>query len=177
MLKVLLIHAGPTPWDEEDRITGNHTLPLTDDARSGIGALVDSIAEEVSAVYRAKSNEACDEAARMVAKRYRLRPRDNPDLDGWNLGLWQGLRRDDARRRFPTVVHQWEESPATVVPPEGESFADAIARLRGALRAIIRRNREGVVALALRPHAQQMAAGILRGESIEAIAGHLRNIR
>src|SRR2546423_13748648 len=162
MWKFILIHAGPTPWDEEDRITGRHPLPLTDEARAAITSLANALTDQVTAVYRAKSNEACDEAARIIAKRFALRPRDNRELDGWNLGLWQGLRREDARRRFPKVVRQWEESPGNIVPPEGESLADALARLRGALRSIILKNRQGVVALALRPHAMQMAAGLLR---------------
>jgi probable phosphoglycerate mutase len=176
MLKFLLIHAGPTPWDEEDRITGNHTLPLTDEAGIAVLKLIDEMTDDVTAVYRAKSIEACDEVAKIVARKFDLRPRDNQDLDGWNLGLWQGLCRKDAKRRFPTALHQWRDAPATVVPPEGESFADAIERMRAALRQIIKRNREGVVAIALRPLAQQTAAGILRDEPAEIIAQHLQNV-
>jgi broad specificity phosphatase PhoE len=176
MLKFLLIHAGPTPWDEEERITGNHTLPLTDEARASVAALIDTITDQVTAVYRAKSIEACDEVAKIIAKKFALRPRDAQELDGWHLGLWQGLRRDDAKRRFPKVLHQWAEAPATVVPPEGESFADAVARMRAALLQIIKRNREGTIAIAVRPIAQQMAAGILRNEPTEIIAQHLQNV-
>jgi broad specificity phosphatase PhoE len=178
MPKFLLIHAGPTPWDDEDRVSGDHTLPLTDEARAALVHVVDSISEMVTAVYRPRQNEACDEVARMIAHRFRLRPRDSPDLDGWHLGLWQGLRREDVKRRFPTVIQQWEDSPATVVPPEGESFEEAVDRLRDATRDIVRRNRDGVVALALRPMAMQMIAGLLRRESLEAIARglHLQNL-
>ena len=32
MTRVVLIKAGPTPWDVEQRIAGNLPLPLTDDA-------------------------------------------------------------------------------------------------------------------------------------------------
>jgi broad specificity phosphatase PhoE len=178
MPKFLLIHAGPTPWDEEDRVSGDHTLPLTDEARAVLMRVVDSIPDPVTAVYRPKQNEACDEVAKMVAQRFRLRPRDSADLDGWHLGLWQGLRREDVKRRFPTVIQQWEDSPASVVPPEGESFEEALDRLRDATRGIVRRNREGVVAIALRPMAMQMVAGLLRRESLENIARglHLQNV-
>src|SRR4051812_31248030 len=126
MPKFLLIHAGPTPWDEEDRVSGDHTLPLTDDARAAMLRVVDEIRDTVTAVYRPAQNEACDDVAKMVARRFRLRPRDNEDLDAWHLGLWQGLRREDVKRRFPSAARQWEESPATVVPPEGESFEQAL---------------------------------------------------
>jgi broad specificity phosphatase PhoE len=178
MLNFLLIHAGPTPWDDEDRVSGDHTLPLTDEARAALLRIVDAIGDAVTAVYRPKQIEACDEVARMVAHKFRLRPRDAADLDGWHLGLWQGMRREDVRRRFPSAVRQWEESPDLVVPPEGESFEQALHRMRDATSGILRRNRDGVVALALRPIAMQMTAGILRRESPDAIARslHLRNI-
>jgi broad specificity phosphatase PhoE len=174
MTRVLLIKAGPTQWDVEKRISGNLPLPLTDDARKQIAGLLDTL-PPIDSVYRCKTNEACDEVGRMIALRDNIRARDNEHLEAWDLGLWQGLRFDDLRQRYPTVLEQWEESPATVVPPEGESFTDAIARLSDATRRILRRNRGYTVAIALRPTALQMVAGILRKETPEQIASHLQN--
>lgn len=169
MTRVLLINATPTPWEADDRIVGDQSLPLTDHARDQLQKAIDAIPPEppVAAVYRAKSIECCDEAARMIATRFRLRPRDNDDLRPPNLGLWQGLTRGEVKARFPKVFAQWEKSPLNVNPPEGEPTLDAANRLRAALGAIARRNREVQFALVLRPTAFGMICRMLRGLPLE----------
>src|SRR4051794_33754176 len=98
MTRVLLIKAGPTPWDAEERISGNVTLPLSDDGRAQIAMLLESL-PAIDVVYCCRHNEACDQTAKMIATHHKLRPRDNEDLDAWGLGLWQGLRMEDLRQR------------------------------------------------------------------------------
>lgn len=173
MTRVLLIQAGPTPWDIEGRLGGRHSLPLQADARVWIQQTIDQLAEPPVAVYRAKSNEACDEAAKLIATKFNLRSRDNADLDELDVGLWQGLTRNELRQRFPTAFIQWEKHADAVNPPDGEPFGDALERITKALRNIIRRNRESTIALAMRPMSLRLAAGILEGESPEHIAAHL----
>jgi broad specificity phosphatase PhoE len=174
MTRVVLINAGPTQWDQEDRLTGNHNLPLADDARDQIEALVHTL-PPIDAVYCPSDNEACYDTANRIAIRFDLRVREKDELAAMNLGLWQGLRREDVRRRFPTVFEQWEENPANVIPPEGESVEDAIARLRDVMKRILRRNRGKTIAIALRPRAMQIVAGILRLEEHAGISSHLLN--
>ena len=149
-------------------------MPLTDEGRAKVTALVETL-PKIDAVYRCRTHDACDEIAKLVAARNKLKPRDSEQLDAWNLGLWQGLRAEDLKQRYPTVMEQWKESPSTVIPPEGESFIDAIARLRDAIRKILRRNKGYTTALALRPSAMQIIIGILRSETPEQIAAHLQN--
>ena len=173
MTRVVLIQAGPTPWDEEERLAGAHTLPLTDGALASMRALVEQIDYPVQAAYRAAGNEAADQTAKAVARKFNLRPRDAKELDELNLGLWQGLRGAEVKSRFPSAFARWQEDPLSVTPPEGESLAGAIERLRGALAKVLRRNRGHAVVLALRPMALQIVAGILRLQSPEQIAAHL----
>jgi broad specificity phosphatase PhoE len=175
MTRVVLIQAGPTPWDEEERLAGAHTLPLTDGALESIRALVEQIDYPVHAAYRAAGNEAADQTAKALAQKFHLRPRDAKELDELNLGLWQGLRGAEVKSRFPSAFARWQEDPLSVNPPEGESLAGAIERLRGALAKVLRRNRGHAVVLALRPMAMQIVAGILRLQSPEQIAAHLHD--
>jgi broad specificity phosphatase PhoE len=175
MTHLLLIHAGPTPWDVEDRLVGNHPLPLTDLARATIDGVVRNLQYPISVIYCFRKNEAADQAAKIVAVRFGLRPRDSAALDEVNLGLWQGLTRSELRFRFPTVFPQWEENPLAVNPPDGESLPDAINRIQAGIKGILRRNRGVAVALPLRPMAMQITIGLLRRETPEQIAGHLHN--
>jgi probable phosphoglycerate mutase len=173
MTRILLIAATPTPWDLEDRVVGNHSLPLTPEGHQAISELIGELVPLVSAVYRCKTNEACDETAKLIAGKYKLRPGHNADLDEIDLGLWQGLQRQEVKFRFPRVVEQWQKQPLTVEPPEGETIPEAADRLKNAVQAIIRRNRGNTIALPLRPIAMQLVAGFLRHEPLETTIQHL----
>ena len=171
--RVVLIEAGPTPWDTEGRIIGSRPLPLTAEGIDAMRHLVETLPFPVQSVYRPRINEACDQAAKMIAQRFDLRPRDNADLDAVNLGHWEGLTPADLNFRFPTVFPQWLENPLAVTPPDGEALPAAVRRISDAARRIVRRNRGLAVALALRPMSLQIALGTLSGETLETIASHL----
>ncbi len=175
MTRVVLIQAAPTPWDDERRLAGSHALPLSDAAQQVIRVIVDQIDFPVNAVYRSARNEATDQAGRIAAHKFHLRPRDASGLEEPGVGLWEGLTADQVKSRFPSAYPMWEENPIAVNPPEGESLVDAIQRLRTALGKILKRNRDGTVLLALRPMAMQIVAGILRLETPEQIGAHLHN--
>jgi broad specificity phosphatase PhoE len=176
MTRLLLIHAGPTPWDAENRLTGSHSLPLTPDAQVAAQSLVDAIAVPPTGLYLCRADEACEQVGRMVGKRFGLRLRDRPEFAELKLGLWEGLEREELRRRFSTIFPQWEEQPLSVIPPEGESLQEAIDRVKPALQKILRRNRDGNVAIVLRPLAMQIVSGLLHDEDGAKIAAHLHNI-
>jgi probable phosphoglycerate mutase len=174
MTKVIVIQAAPTQWDDEDRVSGNHPLPLTELGKQNIERVVTDIAEPVSAVYRYRKNEACDEAAKTLAARFKLKPHDNAALDEINAGLWQGLTRAELRFRYPKVAEQWKDNPLSVQPPEGESLQQAIERIGAGLRRILRKNKGKTIALALRPVAMQITLGVLRSEDAVTIASRLQ---
>jgi broad specificity phosphatase PhoE len=171
--RVLLVEASPTPWDLEDRLVGNSSLPLTAEGIDALRHRLDAVQGKIEAIYRPAGNEACSQAGQILAKKYGVRARDNPDLNEMGLGLWQGLLPDEIRRRFPSVYSRWLQDPLGVKPPDGEPLQGAIHRIGSALSKILRRNRNFAVALALRPIAMQIARGTLRQESAAQIASHL----
>jgi broad specificity phosphatase PhoE len=175
MTHVLLINAGPTPWDAERRLGGNHSLPLSVDGEIAITKMLKSLQSPVAAVHTCRANEACEQAAKVVARQFNLKIRDNELLEPIALGLWQGLTPAELRFRFPSVFPQWEENPLSVNPPEGESLVHAVERMRGALRKIFRRNRDEEAGIVTRPHSLQILLGLLRGEDLPAIAAHLHD--
>jgi broad specificity phosphatase PhoE len=174
MTRVLLIHAGPTPWDEEDRVSGNHPLPLTELGHQKVQHIIAEIAHPVTGIYRHKKNDACNEVAALLTEKFKIKPRDSALLDEMNLGLWQGLTRSDLKFRYPKVVEQWKDNPLAVQPPEGETVPQAIERLGDGLKRILRRNRGITIALPLRPIAMQIMLGLLRHEPPLTIASHLQ---
>jgi broad specificity phosphatase PhoE len=154
-------------------MSGNAMLPLTTDGEIALNKLLDDIKEPITALYAFRGNEVCEQTARLVARRFGLRIRNNDMLAPVSAGLWQGLTHEELRFRFPSIFPQWEENPLSVNPPEGEAIADAVERFRAALKKILPRNREGHVALVLRPMGLQIVKGLLRGENLPTIATHL----
>ena len=175
-MTIVLIHAGPTQWDVEGRLAGNHPLPLTVEARAGVVDVASRFGASVSDVYRFKKNDACNETADIVAKAAKIRMHESGDLDEVNLGLWQGLTESDLKFRYPKVYSQWDQNPLAVNPPEGEPLSDAIDRLRDGLQRILKRKHGQTLVLPLRPMAMQVMLGVLRREDAATIAGHLRNV-
>jgi len=176
MTRIVLIHAGPTQWDVDGRLAGNHPLPLTTLGHATIAGIVQSLTHPVTAVYCFKKNEACEQAARIVATQFKLRVQDSVALDEVNLGLWQGLTITELRARHPTAFGQWEEDPLAVRPPQGETLDEAIARLRAGLRKILMRKRGVTIVLPLRPLSMQITRGLLLREAPAAVAGHLHQV-
>ena len=173
--RVLLIEASPTPWDLEERLVGNSSLPLTAEGMDALRHLLETVKHPVEAIYRPAANEACAQAAQLIGKKFGVRARDNPDLNEMGLGLWQGLLPDEIRRRFPSAYQKWVEEPLGVMPPDGESLEMAIERIGAAVEKITRRNRNYSFVLAMRPMAMQIARGVLKQESASQIAGHLHD--
>ena len=176
MTRILLIAASPTKWDLEDRVVGNHSLPLTEEGHAAITQLVHDSIEAVEAVYHCKSNEAAAEAAKIVAHKFGLRAKHNEDLEEFNAGLWQGMRKEELKFRYPKVNETWEKTPLAVEPPEGETIPVATERLKAGLQAILRRNRGRTIAIVVRPIAQQILAGLLGREPLEQICHHLQEV-
>ena len=176
MTRVVLIHAGPTPWDQEDRLVGSHSLPLHQQASAELKSLVDSMAEPITAVHVDKTNEAAITVGKWLATRFKLRTRHSAELAEMNLGLWQGLDRGTLRTRFESSFPQWEQNPLNVTPPQGESLEQAIERLRRGAQKILKRNKGLTIALPIRPLAMQILLGLLRNEQPQEIAAHLHQV-
>lgn len=59
-----------------------------------------------------------------------------PVLREINLGVWEGLTREQIKRRYPDLwVARWQDLP-NCRPPQGESFADLAQRVVPAVMAI-----------------------------------------
>lgn len=72
-----------------------------------------------------------------------------------SVGAWEGLSFDEIKRRWPDLYEARGMYPATVAPPEGESFLQAGERLEQTLRRILEHTNGNVAVIT--------HAGILRG--------------
>lgn len=147
MPDVVLIRPGCTEFDEQNRIQGSLDLPLSRRGQQQVELVVRQLrGVRLDVVYSAPCEPARSTAI-AVCEECGATFKELADFRNFNHGLWQGLQVDDARRKYPKVFKQWQESPETVCLPEGETMAEAVERIERGLRKCLKRKRNvGIVA-------------------------------
>lgn len=149
MVHFVLIRPATTDYDQQERIQGNLDIPLNDEGRAECSRLVEQLGgQRIETVYAPESQPA-EGTAQLLGKGLKARFRRLDHLENIDLGLWQGMLIGDVRHKQPRVYRQWQEQPETVCPPEGEMLSAADERVRQVLARILKRHREGTVALVL----------------------------
>ncbi len=170
MTQVVLIRPGATVYDEQDRVQGVLDVPLSDRGWAEVAGLAESLAGlglSLSALYCGPGENAVL-TAEAVGKALGLRPRKIDDFRNLDQGLWQGLQKDEIKRRNTKVFRQWKEDPLTVCPPCGEMVASAIERVKSALKPLIRKHRgEAIALVACDPIIQLIACQLRRDPRVQ----------
>ena len=137
MTRFILVRHGQTEWNRVERFRGRADVPLNDVGLAQAVATGRRIAAEWQpmAVYTSPLSRAVVTAQAIAA------PFDLPvtPLDGLadiHYGDWQGLTPEEARARWPDLLHAWYTAPATVQIPGGESLADLRERAMAAIREL-----------------------------------------
>lgn len=65
---------------------------------------------------------------------------------------------EDVKRKQPKVFRQWQEQPETICPPEGETLSRAQDRIQAALTKILKKHKQGALALVV----PEPLAGVIR---------------
>ena len=125
--------------DAQILIQGVLDLPLNERGQTQLAETVDALVDwPLSSVYTSASNPARS-TAETICEKLDLELFVSDDLQNVNQGLWQGLPVEEVRRMSPRVLKQWQESPETIRPPEGETVSEALARVLTVLKAPIKR--------------------------------------
>ena len=147
MLRILLMRAGSTDLDEQGRIKGTLDVPLNDHGSDQAVRAAQELADcQLQKIYVSPCQSALQTAG-TLAERLQVRTKKIDDLRNLDRGLWHGKMIEEVRRQQPKVYRQWLEHPETVCPPEGETLAEALQRIRRALNKILRKHKQGEVAL------------------------------
>jgi len=162
MTQVVLIRPGATVYDEQNRVQGVLDIPLSERGQTEVVHLAERLADvELSALY-CGPGESVVRTAETVGRAVNLRPKRVDELRNLDHGLWQGLQLHEIRRRNLKVFRQWLDDPLTVCPPGGETVANALDRIKAALRPIMRRHRDEAIGLVVAEPFAQLIAGYLR---------------
>lgn len=148
MVQILLIRPGTTEYDQQRRVQGTLDIPLCEDGRQQVEALVDALREQPIAAIYASPCQAADQTAEALAEVLDLKVKTIDKLQNLDQGLWQGMLVSDVKSKQPKVYRQWQEQPETVCPPQGETICIAKQRVSAALAKLFKKHKaDRVVAL------------------------------
>ena len=134
MTTIALVRPGCTDFDDQNRIQGSLDLPLNSRGEDQVQSIAEDLSDvELEVVYTAPG-EPARSTAEAIAAELGIPVKEKEGLRNIDHGLWQGLEIDEVRRKFPKVFKQWEETPESICPPEGEGVSDVVERVQKALR-------------------------------------------
>jgi probable phosphoglycerate mutase len=167
MLKILLIRPGATEYDQQGRIQGTLDIPLCEDGRREVEAMVEQLrAQPITAIYTSPS-QAAQQTAEALGEAIDVKVKTLDSLRNLDHGLWQGMLVADVKAKQPKVYRQWQEQPATVCPPQGESVGDAEDRLQTAVAKLVKKHKsQGLVALVLPEPLASLFCHLLRHDAL-----------
>ncbi len=147
MTDVVLIRPGLTDYDEQNRVQGTLDLPLSEKGQGQMDELLEKLRNQPFDVIYSADCEPARSTAKFLCEELGIPLKIKKELHNLDHGLWEGLKIDDIRRKYPKVYKQWLEEPETICPPEGETVPDAVARIRKVLAKPIKKGIDfGVVA-------------------------------
>jgi broad specificity phosphatase PhoE len=148
MLQIVLIRPGRTDYDVQERIQGTLEIPLNEEGRADAAQAAELLREKGIETIYAPASEPSHQTAQIIAKALDVKLR-KLGVQNLNLGLWQGMLVGDVRTKQPKVYRQWQEQPETICPPDGEMLADAEQRVRASLVKLLKKHKEGTIALCI----------------------------
>lgn len=147
MLKIILIRPGSTDLDEQGRIQGTLDVPLNEHGTEQVARVAAELADQpIDALYCAPC-QSCHQTAQELARLRDLRVKQLDALKNLDHGLWHGKLIEEVKHHQPKVYRRWQEHPETVCPPEGEPVATAQHRLEAALAKLLKKHKDGTIAL------------------------------
>lgn len=147
MVQIVLIRPGSTDLDEQGRIKGILDIPLSPHGAEQVARTVEELSEiQIRAIYTSPA-VCCEQTASALAAARQMRFKRIDKFHNVDHGLWHGKLIEEVRETQPKVYRQGQDKPETVCPPEGESLAAARQRVRAALVKLLKKHKDGVIAL------------------------------
>jgi probable phosphoglycerate mutase len=163
MFRILIVRPGETEYDQQHRIQGTLDVPLCEDGRRQVAAMVGQLqTQAIEAIYTSPAQCAV-QTAEALAESLDLKVKELDKLENLNLGLWQGMLVKDVKTKQPKVYKQWQEQPETICPPQGETIAAAEERLEAVVMKLAKKHKsEGLVAVVVPEPLASLLCHVLR---------------
>jgi len=135
-MRILLLRHAETDWNRERRYQGWRDIPLSPTGRAqaeSAGRLL--AASPLAAVWSSPLARARETAA-LIAAPHTLAVHEADAFKEMGFGDWEGLTRDEVRKRFPDAHRAWAETPHEAAWPGAETLGVVRARALAGLEAL-----------------------------------------
>lgn len=165
MLRIILVRPGACDFIDQGRIQGTLDMPLNEHGASEVAELIKQLKGHAIETVYASTCEPTHATAEAIAEALDVKLKSLKQMQNLDHGLWQGMLIDEVKRKQPTVYRQWQEQPESICPPNGESVGEATERVDHALDKVLKRHRQGVIALVVpEPLATLVRSRLVHGE-------------
>ncbi|HPF39821.1 MAG TPA: histidine phosphatase family protein [Phycisphaerae bacterium] len=147
MSQLILIKAGQTEWQAQGRLVGDADLRLNEAGHRQAAAFAALLMDAKPSLVHCGKDEPSRETAEIIANELNLKVKSSDALREMDLGHWEGLTIEQFRERFAKVYKQWRNDPLAVEPPQGESVAAVLERMKKAIARIVKKGGERPIAL------------------------------
>ena len=166
MVQIVLIRPGSTDYDTENRIQGDLDVPLNPAGTNEVKQLAEELRTfGVNGVY-ASPQKAAVETAAIIGEILKVKTKTLDRLANLGQGLWQGMAVQDVKTKQSKVYRQWQEQPRTVCPPGGEMLDEVEKRIQVALSKLIKKHKDGTIALVVPEPAASLVGSCISGREI-----------
>jgi broad specificity phosphatase PhoE len=137
-IRILLIRHGETSWNRVHRFQGRRNdLPLNQNGREQANALALALRNEsLQAIYSSPVVRAKETACLIKAFHPSVPLFEEEGLVEMDLGEFEGMEVQDWAVQYPDFRKAWQETPASVRMPGGESLQEVQNRAIDALERI-----------------------------------------
>ncbi|MCL6596032.1 MAG: histidine phosphatase family protein [Firmicutes bacterium] len=157
MALLYLVRHGETTWNREGRFQGQADAPLSDLGREQASRVAERLRATGLGVVVASDLSRARDTAQAVAEAAGVPLVLEPAFRELSFGLWQGSTRAEIEARFGDALRAYLSDPDHGRAEGGESFAEAMVRVRSAADRLLRERRE------------ERMAWVMHGGSIRAL--------
>ena len=138
-MRIYLVRHGETEWNRARIFQGRSNLPLNQEGRKQVKALALALKNKpLNAIYTSPLIRAL-ETARLIKVFHPLIPIfEEKGLIKMDLGEFDGMKAQDWAEQYPDFRKAWNENPASVKMPGGESLKEVQVRAKDTLERITR---------------------------------------
>ena len=133
MIDIYLSRHGKTLWNQQLRMQGTKNSPLTDEGVAGAKALADDISSLTQGIKKVLVSPMprAIHTAYLATRNLGIPMEIEPLLAEMDLGIWEGVSIDDAKRDYPYQYDCFRHHPDLFVPPDkGETYFEVVERAR-----------------------------------------------
>jgi probable phosphoglycerate mutase len=163
---LIVIRAGATDYDLQERIRGTLDMPLSMEGVAAATRAGERLAADPPTSIYASADETAEETARIIGSACGMKAKHLPNLGNVDMGLWQGRLVEEIRDTQPRLHRQWQDNPWSVAPPEGELLEDACERVEAAIEKIFKRHPAGTVAMVVPRPLDAIVTWLVSGRSM-----------